>query len=223
LHEAEIRLRAATEALAAYEGAFVGGKVAVRAPIAGVIANRMATPGSRVEAGASLFSIVDPSVAWLTVNVPAAQAAQIGRGTEAGASFRVEGSRALYDTRRTVSIGSVLDATSRTLPVIYEVVNPSGAIPVGAAAIASVRTGVPVRGVLVPASAVLEEDGRPVVFVQLDGESFERRAVQLGARRGERVLLVDGVVAGERIVTGAAYQIRLASLSTAVPAIAHEH
>jgi hypothetical protein len=33
----------------------------------------------------------------------------------------------------------------------------------------------------------------------------------------------DGIRAGERVVTGAAYQVRLASLSTAVPAHGHEH
>lgn len=223
LREAEIRLRATQEALASFGGALEGGKVLVRAPIGGVVSRRVAMPGSRVDAGASLFSIVDPSVVWLTVNVPAAQASLLGRGAGAGADFRLEGSTQRFATRRTVSVGAVLDPMSRTLPVIFEVDNARGDIRVGSVATASVRTGVPVAGLLLPASAILEEDGRPFVFVQLDGETFERRDVRIGARRANRVLVVDGLSARERVVTGAAYQVRLASLSTAVPAQGHEH
>ena len=78
-------------------------------------------------------------------------------------------------------------------------------------------------GVVVPASAVLDEDGRPIMYVQVDGEAFEKRMVRLGGQEGNRVLILDGIKAGERVVTGSAYQVRLASLSTAVPAHGHEH
>ena len=40
---------------------------------------------------------------------------------------------------------------------------------------------------------------------------------------GHAVLVVEGLNPGERIVTGAAYHVRLASLSTSVPAHGHEH
>jgi hypothetical protein len=77
--------------------------------------------------------------------------------------------------------------------------------------------------VVIPTSAVLEEDGRPIAFVQLEGESFERRPLEVTGNDGERTLVRSGVRGGERVVTGAAYQIRLASLSTSVPAHGHEH
>ena len=59
--------------------------------------------------------------------------------------------------------------------------------------------------------------------MQAGGERFERRELTIGARDGERVLVLNGIAAGERVVTGAAYQVRLASLSSAVPAHGHEH
>ena len=76
---------------------------------------------------------------------------------------------------------------------------------------------------VVPSSAVLEEDGRAVVYVQAEGERFEKRAIEIGGTSGDRTLVRSGLEAGERVVTGAAYQIRLASLSTAAPAHGHEH
>jgi cobalt-zinc-cadmium efflux system membrane fusion protein len=59
--------------------------------------------------------------------------------------------------------------------------------------------------------------------VQRGGETFERRTVTLGARSGDTVQIVEGVKAGERVVTKGAYLVRLASLSTSVPAHGHVH
>ncbi|MGZ8470071.1 MAG: efflux RND transporter periplasmic adaptor subunit [Gemmatirosa sp.] len=222
VHEAQNRLTAAREALAGFGGgALVNGRVAVRSPVTGVVAERRVTPGGRVEAGAPLFTVVDPSVVWLRVNVPAAQAANVSR--TAGAEFRVEGSERVYEARRVVSVGSVIDSLSRTVPVLLEVANPDGSLKVGANARVAVRTGLRESGVVIHASALLDEDGRPVVYVQPEGEAFEKREIAVGGRDGDRLLVRSGVKAGERVVTGAAYQVRLASLSTSVPAHGHEH
>ena len=223
LHEAEIRLQAAREALAGFSGGALSasGRLAISSPIAGVVARRTIAPGSRVEAGTPLFTVVDPSVVWLSVNVPAAQASQVGRSS--GATFELEGANRWYETRRVVSIGSVIDSLSRTLPVIYEVANGDGSVKVGATARVRVRTGATQHGVVIPASAILDEDGRPIVYVQPEGEAFEKRSIRIKGQDGDRVLVLDGIKPGERIVTGAAYQVRLASLSTAAPAHGHEH
>jgi len=220
VHEAEIRLTAAKEALGGYSSDD-GGRVTVRAPVGGVIAERRITPGSRVEAGAPLFTIVDASVVWLRVNVPAAQAPNVSRSS--GVEFQVEGSPRTYKARRVISVGSVIDSISRTVPLLFEVANPDGSLKVGANARVAVRTGRRERGVTIPASAVLDEDGRPIAYVQPEGESFEKRELILAGREGGRALVRSGLAAGERVVTGAAYQVRLASLSTSVPAHGHEH
>jgi membrane fusion protein, heavy metal efflux system len=164
---------------------------------------------------------VDPSVVWLTVNVPAGAAGTVSRNSMA--TFSTEGGSDNFPARRIVSVGSVIDPVSRTLPIIYEVSNPTGAIKIGANARALVRTGGRTEGVVIPATAVLDDNGRAIVFVQAEGERFERREVVIGGRDGDLVLVRSGVRAGERVVSGAAYQVRLASLSTAVPAHGHEH
>ena len=224
VHEAEIRLAAAREALAGFGGegaARADGRIVIRTPIAGVIASRSLAPGSRVDAGAELFSVVDPSVVWLDVRVPAADAGRVSPKSEA--SFRIAGSDETRQVRWTVSVGGVIDSLSRTVPVIYEVPNSDGMLKVGMQAQVAVGTGRDVEGVVIPSSAVLDEDGRPVAYVQPEGESFVKRELKLGGASGDRTLVLAGVEAGERVVTGAAYQVRLASLSTSVPAHGHEH
>ena len=223
VREAEIRLQAAREALAGPGGGAVtaGGKIAIRSPIGGVVTERSITPGSRVEAGAPMFTIIDPSVVWLEVNVPAANAAAVSRSS--AATFLLEGSTRAYRAQRVVSLGSIVDSLSRTVPVIYEIMNVDGAIRVGANAKVSVGTGRRVDGVLVPTSAILDENGRPIAYVQPEGETFEKRELTVGGSEGGFTLVRSGIRDGERVVTGAPYQVRLASLSTAVPAHGHEH
>ena len=224
VEEARIRLDAARETLAGLTGGGLvaaDGRIRLRAPIAGVVAQRDLAPGSRVAAGDRLFTIVDPTVVWLRAHVPAAEAPKIR--ADAGATFVLEGGGARGEASRTVAVGSMVDAATRTVPVLYEVENPKGTIKVGAHARVTVHTGERAEGVVIPDSAVLEEDGRPIAYVQPEGEAFERRELVLGPRAGDRVLVRQGIAAGERVVTGAAYQVRLASLSTAVPAHGHEH
>lgn len=223
LTQAENRLRAAREALTGFDGGALasGGRLPIRAPISGEVATRSIVLGGRLEAGAPLFSIIDPSIVSLRVNVPAAQASLVT--PRSGATFTVEGSQRTYQASSVLSVGSVIDPASRTLPVIYQIPNANGAIKVGQNARAQIQTGQRVTGVVLPMSAMLDEDGRPIAYVQTEGESFQKRELKLGGRQGDRVLVLEGIKPGERVVTAAAYQVRLASLSTSVPAHGHEH
>ncbi|MDA1261066.1 MAG: efflux RND transporter periplasmic adaptor subunit, partial [Planctomycetota bacterium] len=84
-----------------------------------------------------------------------------------------------------------------------------------------VASEAPRMALAVPESALVDEDGLSVAFVQISGEVFERRVVQTGVRDGEWVELRSGVRAGERVVTDGAYVIRLISLSGVIPEHSH--
>jgi hypothetical protein len=107
--------------------------------------------------------------------------------------------------------------------VLYEIGNADGTIRVGASAKVAVGTGRRIDGVAVPTSAIIDENGTPVAYVQVEGESFEKRELAIGGSENGVTLVLSGIRDGERVVTGAPYQLRLASLSTAVPAHGHEH
>ena len=76
---------------------------------------------------------------------------------------------------------------------------------------------------VVPEGAIIDDGGRPVVFVQRGGETFLRRPVKLGMRNHGMVQVLDGVKAGGRVVIKGAYLIRLSTMSSAVPAHGHVH
>lgn len=197
--------RAQLEAL----GGGGGFDYAVRAPIAGEIQSRSAAPGERVTAGDPLFTIVDPRTVWLEMRVPARHAARAGQAT--GATFRVEGADSLRPVDRIVSAGSVLDPESRTVIVRGVLDNSDRALKVGMLAEANLLLGDVVDGTVVPTRAIQDEDGVPVAYVQIGGESFERRVLTIGASNGLQTIVERGVEPGERVVTVGAYQVRLAA------------
>jgi len=75
----------------------------------------------------------------------------------------------------------------------------------------------------VPRAAVLYEAGRPYVFVQIGGERFARRYVEIATRDGDQIGLKSGVRAGDRVVVKGAYDVQLASAAKGLPAEGHVH
>ena len=215
-HELEVA-RAALEALGGMRPDGADGADAhlyrLRSPIAGVVAERFVAPGQHVRAGTHAFTVVNPETLWFVARVPARHAGRAGGTT--GAWFTVEGSSRVHRTDRVVSVGSVIDPESRTLPVRLAVANPDGVLKVGMLAEGHLRVGHEVEGVAVPTAAVLEEDGLAVVYVQVGGEAFERRVVEPGPSDGAWVLVAGEIASGDRVVTTGAYQVRLASLGDA--------
>ncbi len=193
----------------------------VRSPIGGVIASRSFVPGGRVEAGEALFTVVDPSTVWLRVRMPADDAS--GVAPDARATFTVEGSDARRAASRLVSVGSVLDPETRTVPVVFEVENADGSIKIGQFASATVPVGGTARGIAIPSGAVLDDAGTSIAYVQAEGETFERRVLSLGESDGAYAIVLSGIREGERVVTAGAYQVRLASLSDVPLSGGHAH
>ncbi len=213
LIEARHDLEVAEAAFEAMGGATEDGyNYTVRAPISGVVNVREMVPGARVEAGDRLFTIVNPAVVWLRLNLPAREAAQADAIREV--VFTVEGGEETFRTRRVVSTGSVLDPDTRTLPVTLAVDNSDQRLKIGLFAEGQAFVGGETEGLALPVEAIQHEDGQPVAYVQTQGESFERRPLMLGATDGHYTLVERGVEAGEYVVVKGAYQIYLASLNT---------
>lgn len=76
----------------------------------------------------------------------------------------------------------------------------------------------------VPQSAVLEEMGSQVVFVQRSGGSYDKQVVQLGATDGEYVQILEGLSEGDYVVSEGALRIKLAAMTGTVdPHAGHQH
>ena len=193
----------------------------LRAPIGGVVAASDATPGAGVEAGTRLFRLVALDRVHVVGALPEAALARIGE--PAGAELDVPGFDAPIALDRLIAVGRVLDPAARTVPIIYELRNPDRRLAVGQAVSLRIFASAAAEAVTLPESAVVDDGGQPVVFVQVGGESFERRPVRLGNRAAGQVQIAGDVAPGERVVVRGAPFIRLAALSPRVPAHGHTH
>jgi multidrug efflux pump subunit AcrA (membrane-fusion protein) len=85
------------------------------------------------------------------------------------------------------------------------------------------RSATIANALVIPISALVEEQGTFYAYVQTGGESFEKRELKLGGNDGQHVQILSGISNGERVVTKGAYQVKLATMTGAVPAHGHEH
>ena len=123
---------------------------------------------------------------------------------------------------RLLSYGKASGEGSYYVPVTFEFDNKGDVVPGSFVEIYLLTT--PMGGVIsVPRSALTEEQGSYFVYLQLDEECYQKQLVTLGADDGERVQVLTGLHAGDRLVTKGAYQVKLAGATNAIPAHSHEH
>jgi multidrug efflux pump subunit AcrA (membrane-fusion protein) len=195
------------------------GGLAVKTSLDGIVSEVLVPNGEPVAAGAPLVRLGGTDHLWVRARFVAKPALELG-GAAPTAVRLPNGVRVDLEKlgARFLSPLPVVDPASRIATWIVDLPVASDKEPLpldlrpGAAVILAVRFGAPEEALVVPRSAVVEINTRPYVFVQVDGERFERRAVTPGAADGPWRRVLDGVSAGERVVTRGGYDIHLAAL-----------
>jgi RND family efflux transporter MFP subunit len=178
-----------------------------------------------VEEGKPLIDVIDLARVWLVAQVFEPDVPRVENARTAW--FTIEG----YDQPFTideskgklVTIGRVIDPNTRTVPLIFELDNSDGRLRIGNFTKVVIATGQPRNVLAIPESALVDDSGKTVAYVMVEGEAFERRPLRLGIRSNGWVEVLEGVAAGDHIVTKGAYEIRLSAASGAVPAHGHVH
>lgn len=206
-------------------GASQAMRLSLRAPISGTVIAATVTPGALVEAGQNLLSIVDLERVWIEgrlyeLDIPKVR--QFERGWFAAPGLP-EPFVLIQPKARLLNIGSVIDPATRSVPLIFEVQNDKSQLRIGLHGNLSMPTGETSRGLAVPESAIVDDKGVAVAFVQTEGETFERRELELGIKSEGYAEVKSGLTAGERVVSKGAYRVHLGSMSTTLPAHGHAH
>ena len=199
----------------------------IKAPIAGTVTRVAATVGEHIPPDRAIFTILDPEWVHVEARVPESDLERIA--SPGGAAYElphVPGQlhELLPDgAGRVVYVGQEVDLATLTLPLVYEVRNTSGRLRVGLTLNVYLETARAEEALAIPESAVVDEEGRPIAFVQVSGQTFDKRYLTLGMRESGFVAVKSGLAEGERVATKEAYAIRLASVSTSIPAHGHAH
>ena len=196
----------------------------LRAPITGVVVRADASPGARVTPADALFVVLDASTVWVEAQIPEHDARGLADAPTAYLELANARDTNVSPLRLDLAhrhTALEVDEASRTVSIFYETRNQDGQLRVGSAVKVFIETR-PASDVLsIPISAIVDEDGRDAVFVQVSGETFEKRFPALGVRDRGFVQVLGGISTGERVAATDAWSIRLASLSTAIPAHTH--
>lgn len=203
---------------------YTRGGQTVASPMAGFIKHISVRSGEYVQAGEPLAVITKDLSLQLEVVVPVRFASQLPFIAEA--NFKTLHKGSIYNTRqlngKVISYGKALTNNTSLLPIYFSLTNDGTLIP-GESVEVYLKSRPIENAFVVPGTALIEEQGNYYVYVQVAGESFEKREVKIGGQDGTSVQIVSGLNPAERVVTKGAYMIKLASQSGSVPAHGHEH
>ena len=194
----------------------------INAPIDGIVTEIMVYPGQKVTAGQKLMTIIDPYLVWIKVNLFEKDYYKIDKLQ--GLSLILPGLDSLIVLDRkslnVLNMGNIIDSQTRSIPILIEIKNSAGILKIGQVLQAELYTTEQKEELCVPKYAVYDDDGKQVVFVHTEGETFEKRIVATGGSFQGWVAILNGIEDGERVVTEGGYQVKLASTSAA---IGHPH
>lgn len=166
-------------------------QLAIRSPIDGVIVERVAVVGRRVDELQPLFRIADLKVLWLEINVPQEHLAHIKLGDK----VNISNSSTLAQINL---IGDLVDRETQNVMVRAVLDNRSGSVRPGQRVSVRIEPGQPTTKLEIPSHAMVHHGGQNYVFVRGEG-GFEVREVTILSRQGQRVTLDRGLKEGESI------------------------
>jgi hypothetical protein len=161
------------------------------APVSGIIAAANAVAGQIAETNAVVFQIIDPGRLWVEAltfhHLPDAQAATARTSDGRSLALAFE--------------GAGLTDRSQAIPVHFSVQGETNGLRVGQLVTVLTPTGEPMRGLAVPRASILRAaNGQMIAFEHTTPELFDARVVRAEPLDAERMLILDGLQPGKRVV-----------------------
>ena len=196
--------------------------VDLHSDVSGYVLQKSAVQGMRVMPADTLFDIADLNHLWVLADVYVSDLAAVRLGMQAEVS-------AAYLPGQTwrgpvTYISPTVDEKTRTVKVRVEVDNRTAALKPDMYADVLLKADLG-RGLVVPASAVIDAGDRKLVFLDRADGRLEPRQVEIGAALPEGVQVLSGLARGDRVVTSANFLLDSeSSLKAALTSMSgHQH
>ncbi len=191
----------------------------IHSPISGYVIEKMALQGLRIEPGMNLYKIADISRVWIDAAIYEYEVPLIRLGQEATVALPYTPGETLAG--KVSYVYPYLDEKTRTVKVRVEFQNPEEKLKPGMYGEVLFRSDQG-EALAVPKSAVLDTGSRKLVFVSRGEGRFDPREIRTGYLAGDYYQVLEGLQAGEQVVTSANFLIDSESqLSTATGAMKH--
>ncbi|MCO5725382.1 efflux RND transporter periplasmic adaptor subunit [Robiginitalea marina] len=183
----------------------------IRAGLGGTVTEIMVEEGDYVERGAPLMKVANLGSVWAVFDAYENQISGLQKGQQVRIVPNAFPGQELEG--RIDFIDPLMKVSSRTVTVRVSLANPGGRLKPGMFVRATVRTATGEGGLYIPETAVLWTGSRSVVYVKVPGTtpSFVLREVSLGPRSGPMYPVLEGLRAGEEIVSKGAFTVDAAA------------
>jgi membrane fusion protein, heavy metal efflux system len=179
----------------------MGVEITINAPLDGTVVQRKVGHGQYISAASSdpVFVIGDLSTVWLLAYVREMDAPQAHHGQEL--TFRLLAFPEREFTAKITYVAPALEPGSRRLLIRATIDNARGLLKPEMFALVRIRIGETEPLTAVPQEAIIGEGSDARVWVVRDDKALESRRIRLGSAHGSLVEVMDGLSAGERVVT----------------------
>jgi cobalt-zinc-cadmium efflux system membrane fusion protein len=175
-----------------------GDDIWLSAPIAGVVVSVKAVPGElKNDLTTPVAVVADVTSLYVTADVPENAVNKVSMAQQVRISLLAYPDKAL--SARVVRVSDLLDSDTRTLKVSALVQNMDRKIKPGMFATLTLEDAAAPK-LIVPRAAIIQDDGKNVVFVQLAPGRFERREAEVEELNNDLSVVRSGVKAGEQVV-----------------------
>ena len=177
-------------------------------PLTGILVERNVTPGQEVrpdqmlanipQITAPLFVVTDPTRLWVWLDVTEMHLILVHKGT--ALTIRSKAFPGQTFQGRLDLIGDSLDATTRTVRARGSVEDASRLLKAELYVTVEIPDVVP-TSLQVPSKAVFLRENQYYLFLETGAGQFQRHAVRIGSEREGKVAVLEGLKAGQRLVT----------------------
>lgn len=184
----------------------LGRPLELKAPIGGVITERLLTVGELIGKETPVYTISDPTSLWLLAEIKERDIAAVRAGQPVRFSVLAYPGVAFEGT--VVLLGNRVESSSRTLETRIAVSNTDGRLKPGMFADVEIDTEALTGVLLVPDEALQSLDNEQVVFVATGDLTFEKRPVKTGLSHRGRLQVVSGLQEGDQVVTEGSFILK---------------
>lgn len=174
------------------------------APLSGVVIRRFLNPGDLADTSTPIVEITDSHTVDLSANLPAEDGARLQTNMPARVMLASVPGRTF--SGRVLSVGQV-DPQSGLLTVRITIPNPDGTLHIGGFATVDVIVATNPQAVAVPKEAIIDRDGKTVVFTVGPDRKAHQQDVQTGVEQGGMLEIVGGIAPGDRVILLGQYEL----------------
>lgn len=179
----------------------------IRSPINGVVTRMTAALGASVDPAQALVEIVDPSALDILMNATPTDAGRVRPGAKVTLSTGTAATGEPLGVGTVVDIGATVDSSLRGVAIRVQAVTTRRPMKIGETVFGEVTVALHPAAIVIPNDALVPDGEAFKVFV-VDAEGVAHaREVKVGGKSDAGIEIVEGLKAGERIVTQGAYAV----------------